>query len=467
MSQQFFLPFAQNFDSTPAAYNGGKLYFYATGSSTPQPVYSDEALGSAITQPVTLNSAGRPSTQVFLQNLPYKVVLTDANDAVIWTADPVYTTDFKSVCITKVISGSPNGQLAGTAGSSGVLPTLAWDFLNQQLYACTTTGTSSTAVWTAINTSAVTPPSPQPQGYLTPTSGTAVIVGDVASATAVYYTPFVGRLIPIYNSSQFIPTTFSELTLTLHSSHAANTIYDVFVISDSGTLRLVTGPAWSVSTAGSGARGTGAGTTELTRLNGFWVNSASMTARNGSSTYSVGANLATFVGSLFIDGTQGQVTCHSTYGQSRKWGVWNAYNRQPLLLQCGDTTANWTYNTATVRQSNGAAGNKLTVFAGLAETRFFIDAVQSVSLTTSVSTSVSAGATIGIGVNSTTAYSGKRGVANSGGTTGPQPDMVAKHVVLPTIGIQDINFLESGNGTTNAVFQGGNDDMIMTATWLG
>jgi putative ABC transport system permease protein len=34
-----------------------------------------------------------------------------------------------------------------------------------------------------------------------------------------------------------------------------------------------------------------------------------------------------------MDGTNGQVTCHRSFGQSRKWGLWNAYNRRPLYLK--------------------------------------------------------------------------------------------------------------------------------------
>src|SRR6185369_459996 len=38
------------------------------------------------------------------------------------------------------------------------------------------------------------------------------------------------------------------------------------------------------------------------------------------------------------DSSAGQVTCHRAWGQSRKWGVWSAYNRQPLYLKAGDST---------------------------------------------------------------------------------------------------------------------------------
>jgi hypothetical protein len=76
----------------------------------------------------------------------------------------------------------------------------------------------------------------------------------------------------------------------------------------------------------------------------------------------VAGNYATYLGSIFMDGTNGQISCHNTYGQSRKWGVWNAYNRDPITLLMGDSTASWTYSTATIRQSNAAAGNALTTF---------------------------------------------------------------------------------------------------------
>lgn len=474
MAALFTNPFPQFLSSTPETLVGYRLFFYATGSSTKQNTYSDAALISANSNPITLNADGCSDTAIYLQNLDYKVVLAapvdtpgadDPPASAVKTRDPVRGSDFASFSVLKVCSGNPNGQLAGTAASAGVLPTAAWDFLNQILYFCTATGTALTAAWTAINASAVTPANPQPQGYLTLTSGTPIIAGDVAAATAVYYTPYTGKLVPIYNDSQFIPTGFSELTLTLVASHLASTIYDVFVFSDSGTLRLVTGPAWATSTAAAGVRGTGAGTTQLTRLNGFWVNTVSMTGRNGATTYSVGANLATYVGSIFMDASNGQITNHRTYGQSRKWGVWNAYNRQPIILQMGDTTASWAgaNGSATVRQSNAAAGNTLAVFAGLAEEFFEIIATQNFD-----SNSNSGSLTIGVGVNSTTAMSGVTAAGATGSSGGVDNfGLTARHIVGPALGVQNINFLEACPSTVSVSALGGNDDMLMTVRWLG
>ena len=119
MGQRFLNPYPQFLDSTPAVYSGGLLYFYASGTSSLLDTYSNEALSVANTNPVVLNSAGRPAVAIFLSNVAYKVVLKDSSGSEIWTIDPYYGTDFKSVTVTKVGSGSPTGSVAGTAGSSG------------------------------------------------------------------------------------------------------------------------------------------------------------------------------------------------------------------------------------------------------------------------------------------------------------------------------------------------------------
>lgn len=469
-------PFLSWANSAGVPYAGGSLTFYETGTSTPLDTYNDPDLAAphANSNPLTLNSAGRPDTAIYLLNQAYKVVLKDSSGNEIWTADPVTGTDFASVIITKTGSGSPNGVVAGTAGSPGVLATAYWDYTNAIEYRCTTTGDAATAVWTAINAQAATATVNPPQGYLTSLpagSGGPILTANVLAATAIYYTPFTGNLVPIYNGSRMIPTEFTELTLTLASQHALSTIYDVFVFSNSGVLTLVTGPAWSVSTAGSGARGTGAGTTEITRLKGYWVNAVSMTGRNGSTTYSIGANLATYLGSIFIDGTAGQVTCHRAWGQSRKWGIWNAYNRQPLYLKAGDATASWPYNSASIRVSNNAAANALSVFCGLAEEFFDLQFNQRVFIQTAQPDT--ALASPGIGWNSTSAKSGFIGAIGTSLNGGDQSVTIdgngcAEFLQVPALGVNVVSALESTPDTGATItWYGGEDEMVLSAKWRG
>ena len=462
MSARFSNPFPQFFNSIPQVLAGAKLFFYVAGTSTKLDTYSDSAETVPNTNPVVLNASGYPSTDIFLKNQAYKVVLASATDtdpplSPVWTADNYYGTDLQTVVQTIPGSGSPTGVVAGTAGSAGVLPTFYWDYTAKILYVATVTGDASTTVWTAINASAATPSVPAPQGYLTLTSGTPAITSDVVAATQVFYTPDTGNLIPIYNGATFSPTAFSELALSLVASHAASTIYDLFVFSNSGVLTLVTGPAWTTSTAGAGARGTGASTTQLTRISGVLVNAVSMTGRNGSSTFSIGANLATYVGSIFMDAAAGQVTCHRAWGQSRKWGLWNAFNQRRIILQAGDATASWLYNSATVRASNAASANKATVFQGLQ------DGLTSITFDQNVQQSASRTSLIGIGINSTTTFTGFVGSNVTQSSNASQLTLHTYYEQMLNLGINDIQSLESGSVT----FNGTQTSMQLTTEWRG
>jgi hypothetical protein len=462
MAQRFNNPFPQ-FWSSSAAYVGGTLSFFSSGTSTPLAVYSDKALVTSIGTSVTLDSAGRyVASDIFLQNLDYKIVLKGSNGTTIWTADPVRGSDFTSIPLWSVGSGSPSGVVAGTAGSAGIMPSMYWDFANSVMYVTTTTGSASTAVWTAINATAATAVVTAPQGRLTLTSATPVLAADVTAATSVFYTPYVGSLVPIYNGASFAPQTFSELTLTLASQHSLNSIYDVFAFNNSGVITLVTGPAWTTITAGSGARGTGAGTTQLTRISGLNVNAVSITGRNGATTYSIGANLATYLGTLYIDGTAGQITCHTSWGQSRKWGVWNAFNKIPILLHAGDSTATWNYTTATFRAANNASANSLTVLAGLPEDPFELSAYSK-----ALNAASAALMEMGIGWNSTTTPSGLTGcqVANTGG--GANMEMTARHQNVPTIGINVATLLEKSAAAGTTTWSGTNANQVLSAKWWG
>ena len=473
MVNRFFSPSQQFADSAGAPLAGGFLYFYASGTSTPLTTYSNATLATPNLNPVPLDSAGRAGN-IFLQDLAYKVTLTDSLLNQIWTADPVYSSDFSTIAQFQTTAGSPNGQLAGTAGSSGVPADADWDRTNNILYVCTTTGSSSTAVWTAVNATTAAAVVPTPQGYLTPVSGTPIITTDSVAATVVYYTPYIGNLVPIYNGATFVPTVFTELTMTLSASQAANGIYDLFVFSASGVPTLAVGPAWTTATAGAGARGTGAGTTQLTRISGFLVNAVSMTARNGATTYSVAANQATYVGSLSMDSSAGQVTCHRGYGQTRRWSVWNAYNRTPVYLKAGDPTASWTYGTNTTRQSNAAAGNTLCLFNGLIEEFANITFNQDAQIALPTATPQSGGVQIGIGINSTTVMTGEIGYVNLGSNVGAagalqvsdRNSMAARYSYMPTLGINNINSLEIAQSanSTNTIY-GTETDMILQAVW--
>lgn len=330
-----------------------------------------------------------------------------------------------------------------------------------------------TSVTDATSSSLVT----APQGYLTPcpaaspptgcTAGQPVPTGDVTigvghTVTGLVYSPVVGgNRVPIYNGSSMVMFTFPELTLTLASTHAANALYDVYVFSNAGTPTLVTGPAWVTSTAGAGDRGSGAGTTQIANVNGVWTNAVVMTGINGATTYSsIPANQATLLGTILVSGSNGVLTFTRTYGQSRVWPLANLYNKLPLLLKVGDATPNWSYNTASFRNSNGSAANSATILNVL--TQEPLDVVFSQNMTT-VNTAVIAA--VRVAYNGSAAGFITQATTAGGGTNAWT--LQGLYSTLPTLGINTIQMQEEGNAAGTNTWFGTETNNLMTAKWRG
>lgn len=77
----------QYFDDNGDPLAGGKLYFYDTGTTDLATTYSDLAENTANANPVVLDAAGRQPDIFYTGSL--KITLTDADDVVIETRDPV------------------------------------------------------------------------------------------------------------------------------------------------------------------------------------------------------------------------------------------------------------------------------------------------------------------------------------------------------------------------------------------
>ncbi len=294
-----------------------------------------------------------------------------------------------------------------------------------------------------VNSSVSVSATPAPQGYLNlvGVAGGGPIQGssDVTAATTVFYSPYNGNQIPVWNGSSFTLLAFPELQLVLSSSaQLASTIYDVCIFNNGGTAAIVFGPAWATSTAGAGSRGTGAGTAQLIYQNGILVNAVQIAANNGTTAFTIAALKCTYVGSVIIDATSGQVTTHRAAGIQRKWGVWNAYNRVPILLSVSQSTTPWTYNLAVWRQSNGTTSDTAQVFTGLAQEQASATFYQQVSIIGSPN----AIGYVGIGINSTTAPSGMIGNFGINGTNNTSGEATASTTIQPNLGLNNINTLE-------------------------
>jgi hypothetical protein len=449
MSLQIASPYIRVEDANGLPYVGARLYVYQPGTTTLASVYTDDGLSIAADNPATSNAKGE-FPRIYTAAGTYKLRAETAAGVLIFEEDDIDTGLSAGTGALPVARGGTGATTAAGARSNLDVPS------NSEL--------SDLAADIASLRSSIQSLTAFPQGYLTLTSGVPVIASDVTAATAIYYTPLIGNLIPIWNGTSTVITNFSELTLTLVESHVASAIYDCFVINDSGTVRLVTGPAWNTATAGAGARGAGSGTTELTRtVGGLLTNANSMTGRYGATTLTIEANKATYVGSIFMDGTNGQITCHRSYGQSRKWGVWNAYSRKPITLKCGDSTSTWSANSD-MRAANGDPANSLSLFSGLAEEIAECRYFQKMS---GLSGGSAVAAQNGVGLNSTTAASGKKGnYSLNSGSASTAGDAVASYTVVPSLGMNVVTALEAG--LSGVVTLGGTEtNMLLTANWMG
>jgi hypothetical protein len=518
-------------DATGAVLSGAILYFYDAGTSNARTVYSNYGLSTALGVSVTCDSGGYPSSdgstkvEVYTGTSAYRCKMTTSAAVTVFDQDNIVgaldTSPFTAASFAKpdtdcasdtadttlttaelgtVRNGNPTGgsftytlpsaitvtngkgfaiRHVGTANQINIAGVLAQTIDGLTTYALkgqyeSVELVSDGANW-HIKADANRPiigGTVTPEGYLTLTSATPIIASDVTAATAVYYTPFVGNLVPLYDGTRFVNHEFAELTLTLASQHVASTLYDVFAWLEAGVVTIGTGPAWATSTAGAGARGTGAGTTQLTRTKGLLLNTVAMTARNSSSTYSVAALRATYLGSIFIDGTNGQITCHVAYGQSRKWGVWNAYNQRDVSLKAGDATASWVYSSSNVstRPANNAAANSLTVFCGLSEAAVNLSLLHRCQANggSAISTTMQ----VGIGVDSTSSASGHVGDVTAGAASGAysiRATTQAEHRLSSLLGISVITALEtvSVSGAGTATFTGTEASMLLRGTWRG
>lgn len=265
------------------------------------------------------------------------------------------------------------------------------DATKKILISAASVSAGTTRTYTGANADVTVGLPSAPKGRLTLTTAVPVTTADVTGATTLYYTPFMGNTVPIYNGSTFADVVFTELSQTTADSTkspaavAASKVYDIFVWSDSGTLRATRGPAWTNDTT----PGTGAGTSELQIINGIAVNKVAIT--NGP-----GANLGTYVGTVRSDGSsQLNDSVLLRY-------VANAYNDVDRNMVVIDTTDSWTYTTLTWRQARASSANQVAYVAPQLPFARLVQAnVHGLNLNSAGNDSCG----VGVGVDSTSANS--------------------------------------------------------------
>jgi hypothetical protein len=280
-------------------------------------------------------------------------------------------------------------------------------------------------------------PGGPPQGRLTLTSGVPVMSADVVGATSIYYTPYQGNAVPIWNGTAWVTSAFTQLTMAMSTTaHLSGNLYDLFIYNTGSSLAIGAGPAWVSTTT----RGSGAGSTQIDQSTGLWTNTNSITLTNGSGTATVGANEATYVGTFYAT-ANGQTTMQfapapQNGGTNNVLGVYNAYNRVEIgSVNQDNTGGTWSYS-GSWRPSNGSTSNRINWIDGLGQSS--IDATA-----TAFFKSYASGGGNGIAEDNTTSP----GSATMAWLTssGQGQSLVARDLFPPQIGLHYAQSVEGTN----------------------
>ena len=170
-------------------------------------------------------------------------------------------------------------------------------------------------------------------GRLTLTSNTPITTSDVTSATTIYYTPYNGDRISLYDGTNWATYTFTQLSLAL-GTLTSGLNYDVFMYNNSGTLTLELA-AWTNDTTR---------TTALVLTNGVYLKTGALTRR--------------YLGTIRTTSTT------TTEDSITKKFVWNFNNRVERPLYKNGTTSH-TYTTAAWRNWNNDATLRVEFVIGI------------------------------------------------------------------------------------------------------
>jgi hypothetical protein len=238
-----------------------------------------------------------------------------------------------------------------------------------------------------------------PGGRLSFSNGNPVMSANVVGTDTTYYLPYKTGFVPVYDGALWSLADIGAGLSNLNSDATknpfqvvANSIYDYFIWNDIGVVRLGRSPAWSDATTR---------VINLTRQDGVLVNGSSITngplATRGTW---VGTAVSNATGSL--DWIRGSAA--TAGAQQARLSLWNAHNRVSVRTIVSDSTASWTYASATWRSAGGTGFNRVSLITGGGDD----DVEADYRVTCEVIGGPPAGAVAwaGIGIDSTTVPSG-------------------------------------------------------------
>lgn len=252
---------------------------------------------------------------------------------------------------------------------------------------------------------------------LTLSSSAAIPIVDIASGSTLYLTPHVSGRASVYNGTQWVGFDTNEISKTL-SGLTVNKNYDVFLFLNGNTPALELSSAWTNDQTRAQA---------LTRKDGVLVKSSDLTRR--------------YVGTIRAVGT------NAVADSVTKRLVWNFYNRARRTLKVTESTNSWSYNGTSFRAANNSSANSFEIVTGDNEC-VRAQVYQMVQGTSGF------GATVGIGVDSTTTNSAQTYGGATVGTVNNYTITMCFYNNYPGVGYHRLTWLELSGGGGNTTWYG-------------
>lgn len=445
-------------DNNGAPLVGGLVYFYTPGTTTPKTTWQDSAETIPNANPVTLDAAGRA---LLYGSGSYRQQVFDISGNLIWDAVTAAGFPSGSIALSSLasqanltavgnISGAPASPVALTAAQ--VTASLINDCTGT-LAGRVPTPPNSTAQFLRGDCNFSTPPAAVAGGRLTLVTGTPVMTSSQTAKSTIFYDCFNTSTVPVYDGAKIpmLAIAGCEISVGLDATvpHVASgSLYDIFAVSNSGALALCVGPAW----ASSSTRGTGAGTTELTRATtGFYTNTNALAACWGggaglTNLGSVAANTGTYLGTFGASASGQTEFVFGSPGTAASLKLWNMYNRVGVSVQVRESAVTYTYTQTTWRAVNNGSVSRLTYVNGLNE-----DTVSASYQTEAATSGSGVGVAVGIGLSSVLTPTGTTGSMNSAATVSLDASLMALYRGYAGLGQVFLQALEALNGTPGTI----------------
>ena len=270
-------------------------------------------------------------------------------------------------------------------------------------------------------------------GRITLTSGVPVTTADVTAASTVYFTPYKGNQISLFDGvTTWNTLTFIETSIAVPGT--VSTMYDLFAFNNAGTMALET-QTWTNDTTRA---------IVLVLQNGVYVKNGATTRR--------------YLGSFRTTTINGQ-----TEDSSTKRYIFNYYNRILRSMKVVEATPTWNYSVTAYRQVNANVANQLDCVIGVSEDIVTADVTGKVISSTAIARSVA----VGIGIDSSTVNSAQIQDCGPNVSSGLVAGCWANYKGLISAGRHTLVWLEKGGGVDTQTWEGTNGDTYIQTGILG